>query len=104
MKITDKSTFYEVQEHCKSIHDDCNRCGIWDFCKMINSETTPSMWGIERAKTYKEDFSEKFPNHGKNEDGDPNFCPFAVYGGFDAAHCKKHHCHECWYLPMESEQ
>lgn len=52
------------------------------------------------ARTYAQDFFEKFPDAPRRDDGSPKACRCVVYSN---NHCKHNGCEVCWNEPMEEE-
>lgn len=92
-KITHKTTLYQIQEECKK-NDACKECGFHrengNGCLFGNAY--PGEWDIQKPKTYKEDFLEKFPNAIIDAHGAPKVCRDFIYGYRYCINC----CVVCW--------
>lgn len=94
----------DLKRMCKS-YDDCVDCPMSDErndCKMRvpcdipdNADEIVDKWVAEHpAKTYAQDFFEKFPNARKVDNGRPCSCRKNIYG--DEQDCGQVGCYDCW--------
>lgn len=102
MKITERTTLYEMQEFCKNSKENCMiDCDFYDaFTDECRFMSGPQYWQVQKKKTYIDVFKEKFPRL-KNKNIYQN-CIKALLGehveGCDG-HCKK-----CWEEPVTREE
>lgn len=92
-KITHKTTLYELQEYCKN-QVNCQSCELRENTQATCNFTTkdPIHWNIQKPKTYKEDFLEKFPKADFEELIEES-CVQTIYGTKQFCNYK---CEECW--------
>lgn len=99
----------EAIEHAKAIREYCHECNdchscvfrtgnisgnfIEDTC-MFEDDSIPEDWELPIAKTYRQDFLEKFPNANFNAD-----CICRIYVYPDSGkhpNCNNGKCKQCW--------
>lgn len=99
----------EAIEHAKAIREYCHECNdcrscvfrtgnisgnlIEDTC-MFEDDSIPEDWELPIAKTYKQDFLEKFPSANFNAD-----CICRIYVYPDSGkhpNCNNGKCEQCW--------
>lgn len=98
----------DLKRMCAS-HDNCLKCELYIGCDRIynlpdNIDEIVDKWVKEHpAKTYMQDFFEKFPNAPKNDDGIPTPCIKHIYANKQFKECLegKVDCLECWNQEME---
>lgn len=103
----------DLKRMCAS-YDDCVKCELYvNDCSRIyglpdNADEIVDKWVKEHpAKTYMQDFFEKFPNAPKEYDGIPVPCITGIYG--DDKRLKECavegnlNCLECWNQEMKGE-
>lgn len=88
-------------------HDNCLKCELYVGCDRIynlpdNIDEIVDKWVKEHpAKTYMQDFFEKFPKAIKVAYGRPNICRGLIYGYVPK--CPDGGCNECWNQEMKGE-
>jgi len=97
----------EFKRLTKNCQIDCNECRLGKHCHFIRMNEIEKFVAIVEqwskdcpAKTYQEDFIEKFPNCAKYKDGKPKVCVQYIYGKNS---CEQFNsvCADCWNSTME---
>ena len=103
-KITYKTTLYQAQETCKE-NDNCEECIFHreNEYGCLFGNAYPAEWNIQKFKTYKEDFLEKFPNAVINDCGTLAACRAFIYDGAIQCINRGLGCDKCWNEIMEDE-
>ena len=96
----------DLKRMCK-FHSDCSKCKLHDSCTVWqlpdNIDEIVDSWVKEHpAKTYMQDFFEKFPNAPKDELGLPMPCVTYVYDDLEMK-CDECSCSDCWNQEMKGE-
>lgn len=99
----------DLKRMCE-FHSDCSKCELfttYDACRVCffpdNADEIVDKWAEEHpAKTYMQDFFEKFPNAPKDKDGKPTTCVKNIYDNLDI-YCFESDCVDCWNLEMKGE-
>ena len=98
----------DLTRMCK-YYNICQKCQLCSSCTGLPSsfrkdadeiDEIVDNWVKEHpAKTYMQDFFEKFPNAPKNNNGTPKICITTIYG--DEFECLEGGCKKCWNQEME---
>lgn len=108
------ASIFDLVRMCKYFVDSCEGCPLekrtgpcppFDFSEENNKAVLK--WCDEHpAKTYLQDFSEKFPRFLRKSDGTPNFCRDIFYGihTCDYTEVDTKCCAKCWNEVMPEEE
>lgn len=105
------TTIYDLARYCRKNEYDCRRCMGYEYENCINrlignpdkANEKILKWCDEHpAKTYTDDFIEKFPNC-KKLDGVPYGCRDIIYGTSHPECLNIMDCVECWNEAMPNE-
>lgn len=92
----------DIKKYCGE-HVKCTGCALWtDDCACILEADLAADWVLPEAKTYKQDFLEKFPGA---KFGSSEICRRFIYGE-DLDYCGMT-CEECWnetYITDRTEE
>ena len=105
------ATIKDLKRMCKSFKKACNNCPLYSDCCggcitafPNNADKIVDKWVEEHpAKTYMQDFFEKFPNAIKEKSGEPIPCIGPIYPEFYGKPCPAGKCFECWNQEMKEE-
>lgn len=89
---------------CEDTEKEICKIGFISPCAWSNEiEEIIDKWVAEHpAKTYADDFFEKFPNAPKDDLGNPKCCLGSVYPEFDMNTCQYYDsCEKCWNQEMK---
>lgn len=114
IKIKQRMVKYNLK--MRACMEDCGECafhtqnnGLQCHCSDVElidpelAENIVKQWAKEHpAKTYAQDFFEKFPGALKAKTGRPAVCREQIYNSEGAA-CAAGPCTDCWNEPMEGE-